>query len=104
MYRVYVSSYLYRHIYLKSVFPAVSCRTTSVLPLKMHMKHYVDINDMVLNIISVPISLIIFERFYNVCKVFKSSTLILKDIYIFRPLTSKRNKGHLLRPSGVGRE
>lgn len=49
----------------------------------MRIKHYVNINDMILNIISVPISLIIFERFHNGCTVSKSKYLDFERIYIF---------------------
>lgn len=35
---------------------------------------------MIFNIISISISLIIFERFYNGCMISKSNTLILKEI------------------------
>lgn len=89
-------------MYVKSLSPSVDCRTKSVLTLKMHIRHYININDMILNIISVSMSLINFETFYNGCIICKSSTLILKEVciylsisFLFNVITRKQNKRQL---------
>ena len=75
-----------RHMYLKSLSPSVHCRRTkSVLPMKMHIRCYINKNYMIFNVISLFHIINHFLKDFCIGHIISksSSILILKAPHFF---------------------
>ena len=82
-----------RHMYLKSLSPSVHCRRTkSVLPVKMHIRCYINKNDMIFNVISLFHIINHFLKDFCIGHIISksSSILILKAPHFFKISSLKR--------------